>query len=337
MKKNEKIEDIEIKDNNVEENVDEVSIPHDKLEDEKNNKFLKVLKIILLVITAPIWLPWKLLFVRRKGHKFKDVSTPIKVFRVLRSPITLPLKFIVFTLIIGLEIFVGYKIRFSPVTYPITRASVHNYYLQKSSKSLMGINEVDAIVLSDHYDEFKTAFDYIDKWDMDSKNKMYVILDAQITKFYFQLLDDKTTSHLFDRFNNDEDFREDIRLVVKNINKSLNRIIKELPKEVSDSEEIEDFLKPATNMGGMIDYRQVLDIAWSGVDSYLKLSDVDIEELKMDSEDADLEVCDVLIDAIIYYSKGYSRYETYDYLEDKYVNYTDNTTTTSNEIIMSHN
>lgn len=301
---------------------------------KRENKIFKIIRIIFLVITAPIWLPWKILFVRRKNRKFKDMSTPIKVFRVLRSPLTLPLKFAIFMLIISIEIFIGYKIRFSPITYPMTRASVHNYYLKKDNKKLMSVTNVYAVELSNHYDEFKTAFEYIDEWDIDSKNKMYVVLDAKITKFVFKYIDDKSVSYLLNRFNTEESLREDLKMVVKNVNKTLNRAIKEFPESVSYADDFGVFLAPATSIGGMIDYRQALDIMWSGVSTMINTGMMEVNE--MDEEDFDSELYDLCLDAIVYYSKGNSIIETYDYLNEKYSNSPSfNTSSSTNQTITS--
>lgn len=341
MKKNESIEEkknankqkkkAELKSTQEEIVVEEIKeVPKEEVikEIKHQNKLLKVIKIIFLVITAPVWLPWKLLFVRRKDRKFKDMSTPIKVFRILRSPLTLPLKFAIFMLIISLELLIGYKIRFSPITYPITRASVHNYYLQKSDKKLLGYVDVSAAELSSHYDEFKTAFDYIDEWDIDSKNKMYVVLDANITKFVFKNIGDKSVSYLLNRFNNEESLREDLRIVVKNVNKTLNRAIKEIPDTISYAADFGVFLTPATSIGSMIDYRQALDIMWSGVSTMINTGLIEVNEFE--EEYFEPEIYDLSIDAIVYYSKGHTLQETYDYLNKKYDgNFGDNTESSS--------
>lgn len=303
----------------------------EELETKKENKVLKILRIIFLVITAPVWLPWKLLFVRRKNRKFKDMSTPIKVFRVLRSPITLPLKFCIFMLIIGIELFIGYKIRFSPVTYPITRLSVHNHYLQKPSKKLDGVMEVSACELNNHYDEFKKAFEYIDEWDLDSKNKMYVVLDANITKFAFDYIDDKTVSYYLNRFNNEPQLRDDVRVIARDVNKILNRVVKEFPESVP-YEEFEIFTGPASAISGMVDYRQILDILWAGTSTMINTGMVEINESYVVS-DTELEMFDIGIEMIVYYSKGHSIVESYDYINEKYKHlYEDNSTTQDNII-----
>ena len=211
---------------NLEENeiIEEIKTEDIELE-KSSNKVLKVIKMILLIITAPIWFPWKVLFVRKESKKFKNVSTPKKVFRILRSPITKPLKFMIFLTIIGIELVLVYKVRYSPVTYTFTRASVHNYYLKgdTSKNKLMGIPSVKAVDVNDYYDELKIAFNYIDKWDLDSKNKMYVVLDADITKIGFKYMDRKSVEHVLNRFNTDEQFREDIKYIAKNVNKIISR------------------------------------------------------------------------------------------------------------------
>lgn len=324
-----KIEKKEIEDNKQ---VEVVEV-HEDDETKKENKILKVLRIIFLVITAPVWVPWKLLFVRRKNRKFKDMSMPIKVFRVLRSPITLPLKFCIFIIIIGIELFIGYKIRFSPVTYPITRASVHSYYLKKQNKKFDGLMNVYASELNNHYDEFKTAFEYIDKWDLDSKNKMYVVLDADITKFVFKYIDDKTVSYYLNRFNNEPKLRDDVQVIARDVNKILNRAVKEFPESVP-YEEFKIFTGPASAISGMVDYRQILDILWAGTSAMINTGMVEINDSYVVSDD-ELEMYDIGIDMIIYYSKGHSIVESYDYINEKYKDLYEDKSTIQDNIITS--
>lgn len=285
-------------------------------QEKKENKVWHIVKLIFFIITAPVWFPWKVLFVRRKNRKFKDMSTPIKVFRVLRSPITLPLKFCIFMLIIGIEIFIGYKIRFSPVTYPLTRASVYSHYLQKSNNKLDGAMGVSACELNTHYEEFKTAFSYIDKWDIDSKNKMYVVLDADITKFVFEYIDDASVSYILNRFNTEPELRDDIKMISKDVNKILNRGIKEFP-EMVPYDDFDIFLEPASSIGGMVDYRQALDIIWAGVSTMINTNMVEIDNSYTATE-IDFESYDLCIDSLVYYSKGHTIVETYNYINEKY-------------------
>ena len=42
----------------------------------------------------------------------------------------MPLKFILFMIVVAIEVLLLYKVRFSVATYPITKALVHNYYLK---------------------------------------------------------------------------------------------------------------------------------------------------------------------------------------------------------------
>ena len=84
--------------------IKETNIEEKATQEKKSITIGYVIKIIFLVITSPIWLPWRLLFVRRKGRKFNEVNTVTKVFRILRSPITKPLKFALFIFILVVEI-----------------------------------------------------------------------------------------------------------------------------------------------------------------------------------------------------------------------------------------
>lgn len=278
-----------------------------KISEEKETKRritpLYIIKMILLVITAPIWLPWKILFVRRKGHKYKDVSTPRKVFRILRSPITKPLKFAVYIFIVFLEISLIYKLRYSPITYTITRNSVHNYYLQESSdKKLSGvIDNVDACELSIHYEEFKTAFSYVDEWNLSEKNKMYVILDSKAVKYVFRYAADEDITYLLTRFNSEETLRNDIKDLVANINKLIIRGLNEVSELVpEDSKEIKVFLEPITSLGKTLDYTVLLNTAGNMVEL------VEANSNPSTMQPNKKEDLDEMINTIIKYSKGAS-------------------------------
>lgn len=92
------------------------------------------------------------------------MSTSKKIFRILRSSITKPLKLLIFFVIVGIEIVCLYKIRYSPLTYTFTRMSIHNYYLKgETNTKLIGIPRVNAASINEYADEIKIAFEYIDK------------------------------------------------------------------------------------------------------------------------------------------------------------------------------
>lgn len=328
-----KIESIK-KDDLVEENEITEERKNEEIEEKKSNKVLKVIKIILLAITSPVWFPWKVLFVRKESKKFRNVSTPKKIFRIVRSPITKPLKFMIFLMIIGIELVLVYKVRYSPVTYTFTRASVHNYYLKgETNNKLMGIPSVNAADVRDYHDELKMSFDYIDEWDLDSKNKMYVVLDADITKIGFKYMDHKSIEHVLNKFNTDQQFREDVKYIAKNVNKIISRAVKEFPEAVPYYEDFNIILVPATKaVSAGVDYRAILDIF--GVAANTVISEGDINE-SYEADDEMIEMIDASIDMVIRFSKGASIKEAYEFvLKNYYSNTSSNNTVTSAEIIV---
>lgn len=322
MKKEEKQDIVEeVKDEEIKSDV----------KNKKNNKVFNIFRMIFLIITAPVWFPWKVLFVRKESKKFKNVSTPKKVFRILRSPITKPIKLMLFLMIIGIEILVVYKARYSPVTYTFTRMSVHNYYLKEDSRSskLMGLTNVNAAEVSDFHDELKEAFDYIDKWDLDSKNKMYVVLDADITKIGFKYMDNRSIEHVLNRFNTDATFREDIRYIAKNVNKIISRAIKEFPEAVPYAHDFDMILVPATKAASAgVDYRAILDIFGVAAKQVLNDSSYEVNE-NYEADDEDIAMIDASMDMIIRFSKGASIKEAYDFINKNYPSSTSNTTNTN--------
>lgn len=256
-------------------------------------KILKVLKTILLALTSPVWFPWKVLFVRKEGNKFSDVSTGKKVFRLLRSPITKTLKMALFLCIIGIEVLLIYKVRYSIMTYPLTRNAAREHYLKDE-------------LPEDYSKELSTAFDHIDDWDLDSKNKMYVILDSEIVKMSLEHTDDYTAKELFAKFNEDTEFREDVRYATKNINEILSRAVKELPSTL-DADELNVILEPLATVGSStVDYKVALDVLGATVKTYAKEEGLDDEKIKVDSQTLDSS-----LDMIINYSKGMSLKEAY--------------------------
>lgn len=66
----------------------------------QNNKVWQKIKPIFLFVTFPIWYPWKLLFIKKEGNKFKDVDSQTKIFRIIRAPITKSLKLVCYIFII---------------------------------------------------------------------------------------------------------------------------------------------------------------------------------------------------------------------------------------------
>ena len=301
------------------------------MKNEKFQKVINILKKIAIIITSPIWFPWKVLFIRKPEKKFNKVSNPIKVFRIVRSPITIPLKFICFMCIISLEVLVVYKARYSVVTYPVTRASVYNYYVKNTTntKKLLGITTVNACEIKNHNNEFKLAFSYIDDWDLSSKNKMYVTLDSKALKYVFNHIDDDTVSYLLNKFNTNADFRDDIHNIAKNINKLLQRLIKEIPEEVP-YDEIQPIMAPfATISSYSVDYRQVLDILGTLI-NWVESNYGSVEE----NLDLSPENLDMVIELIVMYSEGNSITDSYNYINEKYFDtiYHEEVTYSTNEI-----
>lgn len=265
--------------------------------DEKKDiweRVIKVVKLIFLGVTSPLWFPWKVLFVRKNGHKFKDVSTNIKIFRIVRFPITKPIKFLLYLFIIGLEVLLVYKARYSILGYPLTKSAVENYYFTASEDK------------SEEYKEsLKKAFDHLDDWDIDTKNKMYVIFDSEIVKRSFMGLPDETTEHVLARFSEDESFREDIEDVVSNVDNIVSRAIKEIPT-LTGGEEASTILKPITSLGSAADYRAILDAAGLVMDSLVVESDLKEYGVPVSKEEIDTS-----LELIINYSQGMSLEEAY--------------------------
>lgn len=320
MKKDEK----NIKDNSsVEEKNLEVI---EEKENVKNNRVLTIIKWIFIIITSPVWFPWKVLFVRKEHKKFKNVSTPIKVFRIVRSPITKPLKLMIFLMIIGIEVIVVYKVRYSPVTYTFTRSSVYNYYLKGENKKLMGIDNVNAASVEYYHDELKEAFSYIDSWDLDSKNKMYVVLDADITKIGFKYMDRRSIEHVLNKFNSDPEFREDVRYIAKNVNKIISRAIKEFPETVP-YDDFDFILIPVSKAASVgVDYRVILDIFGSSAKQVI--NDYEVND-NYEADDETIEMIDASIDMVVRFSKGSSIREAYDFINQ---NYSSSTSTINNSV-----
>lgn len=253
-------------------------------EEKKNQsvgeKIWNVIKIVLLVITSPVWFPWKVLFVRKEGNKYKDVDDRTKMLRLLRSPITKTLKFALFLFIILLEVLIVHKIRYSPITYPLTKNSVRNYYLNENRIEIEGVDGTN------YKTDFEIMLDYVDTWDLDEKNKMHVILDSDLVKLSIKHTDNDTVYYILNKFNTDATFREDVRKFVKNINSMVTRFINEIPE--NDMTRLNNFLGPIISVSSWaIDYAGALDIGgavfnWA-VDKY------NIGEKSLHANVADIE------------------------------------------------
>ena len=273
---------------------------------------------ILKWITSPIWYPWKLLFIRKEERKFKNVDTKTKIFRILRSFITKPLKFCLYLTIIAIEVLLVYKVRFSVLTYPITRQLVHNYYIQNVTpkEKLLGIEPVNASDLSNHKDQLTQAFKYIDKWDLSEKNKMYVLLDAKITKILFKYTDQTTINYILDRFNNDITFRNDVKYAVKNVNKTLARGITDFPVSVH-IDNLNTYFAPILSLSVYtVDYREVLDLLGMIVDLAMEDSELEVTD---DEASYTKEEVYLFLDMAINYSKGMSMEEAYEIANNIYL------------------
>lgn len=260
---------------------------------------VKIIKKIFIIITSVVWFPWKVLFIKKEGNRLKDIDGAKKVFRIVRAPFTKTLKFLIFLAIIGLEILIVYKIRYSILSYPLTKSSVENYYL---SNEKMNEEEKESL---------REMFSHVDDWDLDSKNKAYVIFDTKLIKTGFQQIDSATRDLFIDKFNDDEDFREDVHYLTKNVDHILSRAIKELPKSIDD-DSLNAVIAPLTNVGASaIDYRAALDILGTVSDTLMKdgtISDIDIE--------LDEKELDSTMDMLIKYAQGMSLEEAYYHSEN---------------------
>lgn len=222
---------------------------------------MKLLKKIFIIITAPIWFPWKFLFFRKEGRKFQEVDDKTKIFRIIRSFFTKPLKLFIYIFIIILELTCVYKIRYSVITYPLTRLFVHNYYLEENQTAkLLGLKYVQARSLDNYSSDLQIAFSYIDTWDLDSKNKMYAIFNSELMKVFFEYAQPPVINHLITRFNNEENYREGIHKLVKNINKLIPQTVKELTRG-GENNEIVQIIGSLTSVSlYALDFNALLDM-----------------------------------------------------------------------------
>lgn len=250
-------------------------------------KFKKIIKKIFIIITSPIWFFWKLLFVRKPEKKFKNMSAGVKTFRIVRSFVTKPLKFALFLCIIGLEILIVYKVRYSFITYPFTKSSVEHYYVDKN-------------------DSFGTAFDYIDTWNLNEKNKMYVILDSDASKLLFEYAKEESINNLLNKFNEEETFRENVKYVTTNMNSILSKLLRDVSNEEINDSDLQ-FLKPIIQVGSYTsDYAATLNVLGSIGNLVVKEYNVPKNSLELSEEEVD-----ELFNALVTYNKGKSLEEAF--------------------------
>lgn len=307
-------EEKEIQEANIEDvKIEDTSIVENPKKEKKKITPWSVIKMILLIITSPIWFPWKILFVRRKGNKFKDVNLFKKIFRIVRFPITKTIKFAIFAFIMVLELSLVYKLRYSPITYTITRNAVHKYYLREESNSKELLGFVDNVYAGDiavHYDEFKSAFDHIDTWTLGDKNKMYVILNSDVAKMFFEYAPDEFTTFLLEEFNDNETFRTNIKYIVSNVNKTLSRLIRDLTA-LLPSDEAQIIMQPIAGATSVsMDYTVVLNAVGGILRTYESEFNIETDE-DYELRETDKEGIVESIDMLALYSKGKSLEEIY--------------------------
>lgn len=263
----------------------------------KENAFLnhvwKILKTILLILTAPVWVPWKVLFVRPEGEKFKDVDDKTKMWRLTRSFFTKILKFAIFLLVILLEILLVHKVRYSVVTYPLTKNAVRQFYLNENKLEDIGVEE-------DKLSDFEIMLGFIDTWDLDEKNKMHVILNSDLVKYAIKYSDNETVFYVIHKFNEDVVFRENVRKLIKNVNTTITRFINEIPE--NDFARLNNFLGPIITVSSWaIDYAGVLNIG--GAVFNWAVTKYNIEEKSLHANAFDIEKA---IKSVFDYSNGAS-------------------------------
>lgn len=263
------------------------------MEEKKENKIWKVIKKILLIITSPIWYPWKLLFVRKEDNKFKNVDKKTKIFRIVRGFITKPLKFAVYLLIIALEITLVYKLRYSVLGYPLTKSKVRNYYASENAVDYQANEGMPVFHVSKHKDEFSKAFDIIDDWSLSEKNNMYVVLDSELVKIGFSYLPDENLSYILEKFNTDEEFREDMKYISNNINSILTSSIKDIKDDIDS--DLTSAIDPIVNAGSYaLGTRQMLDIAGTVGKKLLNGNDKKIDTASVSDVDNVIKLLDYI-------------------------------------------
>lgn len=247
--------------------------------DKKNNNeksFLDIVfdivKFFFLAITSPIWFPWKLLF--RKNKEKERGTLEIASTAVLNT-----LKFVLFVSVIFIELIAIHKIRYSVLTYPLTRNSVREHYLNGSKLLDDGIEE-------EKREDFEKMLSYIDAWDLDERNKMHVILDSGFISDCLKYVDNETIFYVVDKFNNEQSFRDDVKEFIKEINPTVTRFINEIPK--SDMERLDAFLAPIITVSSWaIDYAGVLNIGGAVFD--WAINEYDIKEKSLHASGSDIE------------------------------------------------
>lgn len=276
------------------ENVDETHVSKEN-EVVKNrsilNKVWKVVKVILLGITSPIWFPWKVLFVRKKGRKYSEVPTNVKIFRILRSPFTKTLKFCVYLLIIGVEIIAIYKVSNSFVSYPIKKRNVQSYYLDYASQN-------------SNKEEFETSFLYIDDWSFKAKENIYTFFDSKIVKKIFENANEDTVNHFLNRFNNDKEFRDNVESLVANSNALVSRTVKEY-KDKIDAGSFQSTANMIVNTTSyVVDFNMLFDV----MDTFLDyIPESSLNELYL----IEPNMVDTFFDACFNYNNGQSLEEAF--------------------------
>lgn len=193
---------------------------------EMAEKIKKICLNVLKWITSPIWFPWKVLFVRKPEKKFKVVDRKTQIFRLVRSPITKPLKFIVFLLVMVLEVSIVYKAK-NFLGAPLIRSNVHNYYMNEL------LNEIDETKRDEFASKYETMFEKVDEMSVQAKNNFYAIMDSDAFKVVLSSAKPEVTEYVLDKFNEDEKTRDIIEYNVKNMNTIIPKYIKEF---LSDTE-----------------------------------------------------------------------------------------------------
>lgn len=291
-----------LEENNVEEVKDEKGSILNEGENisQKNiwSKIWKVIRIILLGITSPIWFPWKVLFVRKKGRKYSEVDTKTRVFRILRSPLTKPLKFCVYLLIISAEFLVIYKASNSFVSYPFKKSSVQSYYLNYAS-------------MNNYKEEFEKTFDYIDDWSFSAKGNMYTFYNSKVVKTIFEKANPDTVNHFLNKFNNDKEFRDNIESVVTNSNKLVKRLVSEYKDEIDAGPYQSTFDMIVNTTSYVVDFDMLFDIADTVLDY---VDESDLNELKK----LEPNMVDALFEASFNYNNGQSLEDAINNANKKY-------------------
>lgn len=189
-------------------------------------KIKKICLNVLKWVTSPIWFPWKVLFVRKPEKKFKVVDRKTQIFRLVRSPITKPLKFIVFLLVMVLEVSSVYKAK-NFLGAPFIRSNVHNYYMNEL------LDDMDESKRNEFASKYDDMFQKVDEMSVQAKNNFYAIMDSDVFKAVLSSAKPEVTEYVLDKFNEDEKTRDIIEYNVKNMNTIIPKYINEF---LSDTE-----------------------------------------------------------------------------------------------------